>query len=489
LVKGKRFALCLFLIIVALLFLYWGANSIWLLQRWKETYNSIHIDQYFIFSNVFTILLGIILGIPFFLKKYHQQGKWEIKWIKLLAIGVPTLLLGLILPRDVLIPHYHGEYIQLFRNNNPFGAIFGFVLITSLTKESHHVHSVNQDTSDMNDVCTATNYESNEIALCKNAPFGTGNTPMNFQYVEIDEESLQILRDKNLYEPIGNKKVELHKWAVDPKRRIALLDIGWVSSCIARTDDRTSYWYFLLMVNGIDSRIQFAREGMSINAEKYPVQPLEIGISSGFAIRCGFSDEELKLAVCEAIRVLENGQQQDYKDRRKQEELKRKKLTPVQIMHGELSLKLQQYVNGVHEIDNMEHLFRTICLKHFIEYNVAVQRYSAFYVHGDSDSYFIFDVILWMYLHVEKTATIENFTKEYPLIANEKNQYKSDYEQYFCIGGAIEFLTDHYLPDRIKGGEIILEEDIVRFSEQHAGVIIHRLKNNYKDYSIPPGIL
>lgn len=90
---------------------------------------------YYIFSIVFTILLGIALGIPFFAKKYHEDGKWGVKWLKLLAIGLPALVLSLILPRYILIPHYYGQYIKLFSNINPFGAVFGFVLITSLTKE------------------------------------------------------------------------------------------------------------------------------------------------------------------------------------------------------------------------------------------------------------------------------------------------------------------------------------------------------------------
>jgi len=42
------------------------------------------------------------------------------------------------LPPNLLIPHYSAENIKLFTNINPFGFIFGYVLITSLTKEFHH---------------------------------------------------------------------------------------------------------------------------------------------------------------------------------------------------------------------------------------------------------------------------------------------------------------------------------------------------------------
>lgn len=300
---------------------------------------------------------------------------------------------------------------------------------------------------------------------------------MNFKYVEIDDEAMQALREKNLYEPLGYKKVELRKWALDPKRQIALLYTGWVSSSIARTDDRTSYWYFLLKAKGNETDIEFSREGSFINSEKYPVQPSEIRLPVGFAARCGLSDEELKLAVCEAINVVETGQRAEYEEKRRLEALERRQKTPGQIMEGEFSEKLRQCIACVNEIDNMEHLFRTICLKHFNEYNVGVQSYDSFYIHDDEDSFFIFDVILWMYLHFNKAAAVERFVEDYPLIANEEYMYKSNYERYFCIGGAIRFLKDSYLAERIKANDIIIDKGIIRFSKMHAEEIVQRLQN------------
>lgn len=184
------------------------------------------------------------------------------------------------------------------------------------------------------------NIESEVLGL--NKLYSDPDTSMSFEYVEIDDEAKHILREKNLYEPLGYKKVELDKWALDGKRQIALLYTGWVSSSIARTDDRTSYWYFLLKAKGNEIEIEISREGSSINSEKYPLQVSEIRLSTGFAARCGFSDEELKLAVCEAINVIETGQRAEYEEKRRQESLERRKKTPGQLMEGEFSEKLQQ---------------------------------------------------------------------------------------------------------------------------------------------------
>ncbi len=299
---------------------------------------------------------------------------------------------------------------------------------------------------------------------------------LNFQYVEIDAESLQILTSMNLEMPLEHKKVELRKWALEQKHQIALLYKGCVSAGIARTDDRTSYWYFLFKVNGNYASIELAREGYSINTDKCPIRPSEIKIYFTNPIMCDLSNEELKHAIGEAIRVIENGQQEEYKEKLRQRKLENRKNTPSQIMYGAFSEKLQRCIDCVNEIDNMEQRFRAACLKHFLEYNVAVQDYDKFYIHKDEDSYFIFDVILWMYIKLNKTATVESFIKDYPVIANEDYSYRHGWEQKFCIGGAIEFLKDLYLLDRINDGKIILEEKTVRFSTNHEDEIIRHLK-------------
>jgi hypothetical protein len=137
---------------------------------------------------------------------------------------------------------------------------------------------------------------------------------MAFQYTEIDESTLEILKKQSLYEPLGNQKVPLKKWCIDTQNSIALLYTGWVSSMIARTDNNSSYWYFLLIANDIQTRIELIRQGLSINAEKRPLHQDEIEISTDFAEKCGFTIEQLKRAVCEAIRVFEIGERLDREE-------------------------------------------------------------------------------------------------------------------------------------------------------------------------------
>ena len=133
---------------------------------------------------------------------------------------------------------------------------------------------------------------------------------MGFQYTEIDEATLEVLRKQDLHGPLGDK-VPLKKWCIDTQHSIALLDAGWVSSMIARMGDDSSFLYFLLIVNGVQTRIELIRQGLSINAEKRPLHQDEIAITTDFAEKCGFTLDQLKRAVCEAIRVLEIGQKLD----------------------------------------------------------------------------------------------------------------------------------------------------------------------------------
>jgi hypothetical protein len=300
---------------------------------------------------------------------------------------------------------------------------------------------------------------------------------IEFQYTEIDEMTLEELRKQDLHEPVGSQRVELKKWCIATHYPIALLYAGWVSSCIARTDDNRSFWYFLLIVNGMQTRIEFTRQGMTINAEKDPIIQNEIKISVDFAGQCGFKVEQLKRAVCEAIKVFEIGRCLDLEEERKQRGLEQARRTPDKIMHGEFSTILRQCIDSITEVEDMEQLFRSLCLRHFKEFNLAVQHFNGFYLHGDEDSLFIFDVILWMYLHINRDATIEGFMSNYPCISNEKNSYlRDDFEKHFCLGGAISFLKEHYFPRRIEEQKIVMQKGNVRFSPRYLEAIVQQLK-------------
>lgn len=303
---------------------------------------------------------------------------------------------------------------------------------------------------------------------------------VEFQYTEIDEKALEELRKQDLREPLGNQKVELKKWCIAKNHPIALLYAGWVSSSIARTNDNSSFWYFLLIVNGMQTRIEFIRRGSSIDAEKHPIHQNEIKVSPDFAEKCGYTLEQLQRAVCEAIKVFEIGWHCDWKEDRKQRDLEQARRTPGKIMHGEFSTILRQGIDSITEVEDIEQLLRALCLRHFKEHNLAVQHFSGFYLHDDEDSFFIFDVILWMYLHINRDATIKRFMSDYPCIANEKYSYvRDDFEKHFCLGGAISFLKDHYFPRRIEEEKIVMQKGKVRFAQRYLETIVQRLKSSY----------
>lgn len=150
-VKGKRFAQYLFFLIVVLLFIYWGTKyGIKLKLDLRETYNIADTFQYYLFLAVFPILLGIILGIPDFLRKLQLQKEWVIDWLRLLVIGIPTLLLDLSRLLYMIVANYAEDSVGFFISINPFyevmvmdngvitlsGIVFGYVMISSFTKES-----------------------------------------------------------------------------------------------------------------------------------------------------------------------------------------------------------------------------------------------------------------------------------------------------------------------------------------------------------------
>lgn len=141
--KFKRFLLYFLLTIIILVFLYLGIRyEVTLRIQTGKNYNP---AKYYLFSALFPILFGIILALPNLIREYKKLGKWSIDWIKLLAIGVPNLLLNLSL---ILIAYTPIRKSGYFSTYNPFtevmvvdktvislcGIVFGFILISSFNK-------------------------------------------------------------------------------------------------------------------------------------------------------------------------------------------------------------------------------------------------------------------------------------------------------------------------------------------------------------------
>ena len=111
---------------------------------------------------------------------------------------------------------------------------------------------------------------------------------------------------------------------------------------------------------------------------------------------------------------------------------------------------------------------------YFVEWNVEQQKYYGFYLHDDEDSFFIFDFLLWAYLHI--SSSMEQLKQDWDNIVNEKYQYTSSEEINFCIGGAKKFFFEKYMDKRMEEGLIVLSGDEIRFAEGYQETIIKRFK-------------
>lgn len=270
--------------------------------------------------------------------------------------------------------------------------------------------------------------------------------------------------------PLG-EDIKLDKWSIDTNLSIALLYLGCVGPGIARVGDGLSFWYFYLIIKETQIQFEFIRQGLSISASSCPIKPEEIGFSLAFAQKHGFTPEQLDYAIGEAIRVWEIGLHEDYREQSRLRDLERLRLAPIKIMQGKFSDLLRQCIDSVFEVVDIEQKFRKICLRHFNEHNVKVQQYNAFYLHDDEDSFFIFDVILWLYMHV-KVATVDEFIADYKLIANESYS-----KEYFSLGGSLHFLSEKYLPQRIQQEKLICENGKLYFSYAYLKNLVVTLDN------------
>ncbi|HHY28634.1 MAG TPA: hypothetical protein GX523_18200 [Desulfitobacterium dehalogenans] len=141
--KSRRFAQYLLLTIILLVVLLWGAKyGAGLRILGAKTYNQI---PYLVFASLFSIVFGIVLAIPHRIKEFSKIGKWTVDWMKLLAIGLPTILLNLSLILIILTPigklkyfTYYNPFIEVMITDSRVitlsGVFFGYIIISSLNK-------------------------------------------------------------------------------------------------------------------------------------------------------------------------------------------------------------------------------------------------------------------------------------------------------------------------------------------------------------------
>lgn len=109
-----------------------------LVERAKVTYNSFPSNLY---SSLYPILIGLLFALPKFVRLTKLEGTWNFDWIRLIAIGIPTLM-GTIFfliyfsPVGIYLPSF-----SIFAAGTKFSAIcgivFGYSLLSSFGKSNN----------------------------------------------------------------------------------------------------------------------------------------------------------------------------------------------------------------------------------------------------------------------------------------------------------------------------------------------------------------
>ncbi|MCL6605383.1 MAG: hypothetical protein K6T94_21175 [Paenibacillus sp.] len=129
-----------FLVIVTLVFIYGLKYQHHLQVEARTTYQSIPI---IVFSVLFPISLGLLLGLLRFFELLRKTGEWTINWIKLCVFGLPSLyvsLLPLLFWSGLSISYYDLPLGYLLVTSGTIahtisGLIFGFLLFYVLEKK------------------------------------------------------------------------------------------------------------------------------------------------------------------------------------------------------------------------------------------------------------------------------------------------------------------------------------------------------------------
>ncbi|KGP73254.1 hypothetical protein [Pontibacillus yanchengensis] len=96
-----------------------------------------------IFTFLFPTLIGILLRLPKFIKEVNEKRKWSIDWVKLCAMGIPTLYVSQIiilfssLPHSVPLP-FSGALMRNIESplSTIAGIIFGYIVLDSLKEKN-----------------------------------------------------------------------------------------------------------------------------------------------------------------------------------------------------------------------------------------------------------------------------------------------------------------------------------------------------------------
>ncbi|MDE6024883.1 MAG: hypothetical protein K2G45_05455 [Lachnospiraceae bacterium] len=285
-----------------------------------------------------------------------------------------------------------------------------------------------------------------------------------FEYIEIDDESRKVLEEYGIENKNKGKIPE--KWCVNVDRQIAFLELEYVSPIILRTDDSECYQVYLFAVHDGYGTISFYHQKGAQESIKSP----------SVYWKEGWDHSKLTVPVLlalleEAMNACEMDCSIDIHYQKLIGHAECLKFTQAKILHGVFPTILQEMFHSITEFADAELRFRSACLKHFVEWNIRQQTYNGIYLLDDEDSFFIFDFLLWAYLHI--SSSMEQLKHDWDNIVNKKYIFS---EKHFGIRGAKENFFEKYMGKRMEEGIIVLSGDEIRFAEGYPETIINRFK-------------
>ena len=108
-------------------------------QLLQESRVKFNLLPYLIFVTIFPIFIGTFLRLPKLIIEIRQEKQWSFDWIKVVAIGFPTLYLAM----APILSLYFGPNMLFAKSfwmagdttlTSIAGIVFGYVLLDSLKK-------------------------------------------------------------------------------------------------------------------------------------------------------------------------------------------------------------------------------------------------------------------------------------------------------------------------------------------------------------------
>ncbi len=283
-----------------------------------------------------------------------------------------------------------------------------------------------------------------------------------FEYIEIDAESRTVLEEYGIKNENTGKMPE--KWCVNVDRQIAFLQLRYVPPM----DQDENYQEYLFAVHNGYGFISFQHQEYAPGKFSFP----HVNYKGSWDYS-KLTVPVLLTLVEEAMKVRKMDWLIDFRYQDIMKKAERLKRTQVEILYGVFPAILQKMFHSITELADVELRFRRICMKHFVEWNVERQKYDGFYLHDDEESFFIFDILLWAYLHIN--SSMKQLKQDWDNIVNEENRYTIS-SKHFCIDGAKEFFFEKYINKRMEEGKLVLSGDEIRFAEGYPETIIKGLK-------------